>query len=202
MKTIFQGLLCVVLFYSTGIFAEESLNQQLARYAYERTKENIQYNSQYFSIGYPNGDVPKQYGVCTDVVIRSLRKLNIDLQKLVHEDMQANFFSYPSKKIWGLTKTDKNIDHRRVPNLQVFLQRKGQSLPITDKAKDYLPGEIVTWNLASGKKNIPHIGIVSQFKSKDGVPLVVHNIGQGVKLENILFSYTITGHYQYFSKSE
>ncbi|HMQ10874.1 MAG TPA: DUF1287 domain-containing protein [Oligoflexia bacterium] len=200
MNSLLKLIVKTVFFLCVFVYAQNFKGDDLARYAFERTKKNIQYNSQYFSIDYPGGDIPKQYGVCTDVLIRSLRKLGIDLQKLVHEDMTANFSSYPSKKNWGLTKADKNIDHRRVPNLQTFFKREGKARPITQNSSDYLPGDIVTWNLASEKKSIPHIGIVSQFKSKDGVPLVVHNIGQGVKLENILFAYSITGHYRYFPR--
>lgn len=116
-----------------------------------------------FSLNYPNGDIPSYFGVCTDVIIRTYRKIGIDLQKEVHEDMLKEFDSYPSKRIWGLTKPDKNIDHRRVPNLQIFFSRKGKIVPITKNPDDYLPGDIVTWML---KGNLPHIGIVSDKKIK------------------------------------
>lgn len=155
---------------------------------------SIIYDPTYSRIPYPLGDVDKNKGVCTDVIIRAYRMLGIDLQKEVHEDMKNNFDQYPSKKIWGLKATDRNIDHRRVPNLQTFFSRKGEVLSISKKAKDYQPGDIVTWDLGKG---ITHIGIVIDLKSKDGIPLVVHNIGLGQIAENILFSYKITGHYRY-----
>ncbi|KGO88191.1 hypothetical protein Q765_03890 [Flavobacterium rivuli WB 3.3-2 = DSM 21788] len=156
------------------------------------THDNVSYDSAYYQIPYPNGDVPKDRGVCTDVVIRSYRKLGIDLQKEVHEDMAANFASYP--KSWGLKTTDTNIDHRRVPNLQVFFTRKGKVKTVSDKSADYKPGDIVTWMLAS---NRPHIGIVVDKKGAEGRYKVVHNIGRGQVCEDVLFAYTITGHYRY-----
>ncbi|WP_237732281.1 DUF1287 domain-containing protein [Flavobacterium sp. UGB4466] len=154
------------------------------------------YDPAYFSIPYPNGDIPSNKGVCTDVVIRSYRKLNIDLQKEVHEDMAANFSAYPSLQKWGLTSTDTNIDHRRVPNLAVFFERKGKKLPVTQNANDYKTGEIVTWLI---NNKLDHIGIVTAKKSEDGKRnLIVHNIGNGQVLEDCLFQYKITGHYTYW----
>lgn len=153
----------------------------------------VLYDSAYTKIPYPNGDVSKNKGVCTDVVIRSYRKLGIDLQQKVHEDMKANFAKYP--KIWGLKKPDTNIDHRRVPNLQVFFSRFGVVLPITDKPEDYKAGDIVTWNLGT---NTPHIGIVLDEKNwNNSRPLIFHNIGFGQVKEDMLFDYKITGHYRY-----
>lgn len=155
----------------------------------------IIYDPTYFKIPYPNGDVPSDRGVCTDVVIRAYRKLGIDLQKEVHEDMKANFSKYPSLKKWGLKSTDRNIDHRRVPNLQTFFTRKGISKPVTNNPSNYLPGDIVTWDLGRG---LVHIGIVINKKTKDGKrPLIVHNIGQGQIAQDILFAWKITGHYRY-----
>lgn len=155
----------------------------------------IVYDPKYYKIPYPNGDVAADRGVCTDVVIRAYRKLDIDLQKEVHQDMKANFSKYPSRKKWGLNSTDTNIDHRRVPNLQVFLSRKSTSIPVTNKADDYLAGDIITWKLSNG---LDHIGIVVSRKSRDGKRhQVVHNIGRGQVMEDILFSWTITGHYRY-----
>ncbi|MES9958780.1 MAG: DUF1287 domain-containing protein, partial [Sedimenticola sp.] len=146
-------------------------------------------------IGYPGGDVPNDMGVCTDVVIRAYRATGVDLQRRVHEDMTTNFDAYPSRRIWGLNGTDSNIDHRRVPNLQAYFSREGQVLPVTRDSNDYAAGDIVTWMLPG---NLPHIGIVTdRVDSETGVPLVVHNIGSGPKLENMLFSYRITGHYRY-----
>jgi uncharacterized protein len=137
--------------------------------------------------------VPADVGVCTDVVIRAYRKVDVDLQKLVHEDMAANFRSYPNN--WGLTKTDKNIDHRRVPNLMTFFGRKGKTLPTSENSADYAPGDIVCYNLGGATT---HIGIVSAIKSNDGLRYkVVHNIGGGQALEDCLFSYRIIGHYRY-----
>lgn len=154
---------------------------------------DIVYTPSYIPIKYPNGDVPAKTGVCSDVVIRAYRKLGIDLQKEVHEDMRIHFSKYPNK--WGLKKTDTNIDHRRVPNLEVFFTRKGQELAVTDNAKDYKTGELVTW-MINGK--LPHIGIITHKKSPDGKrPMVVHNIGNGQVLEDCLFRYEIVGHFKY-----
>jgi uncharacterized protein len=167
----------------------------LVKAALQRTNHSITYDGRYHSIKYPGGDVPANIGVCTDVVIRSYRKLGIDLQELVHQDMKNNFSKYPSKKIWGLNQPDPNIDHRRVPNLQVFFQRKGKILPVTDIVQDYAPGDLVTWMLPG---NLPHIGIVTnKYAPKSSIPMIVHNIGRGPKLEDALFMYPITGHYRY-----
>uniref|UniRef100_UPI00404871E8 DUF1287 domain-containing protein n=1 Tax=Roseivirga sp. TaxID=1964215 RepID=UPI00404871E8 len=172
---------------------ELNFQEQLSRAALELTKDKVNYDPAYFSISYPNGDVPSDKGVCTDVVIRAYRKLGIDLQKEVHEDMKDNFDVYP--KIWGLTKTDKNIDHRRVPNLMEFFERKGTKKSISDNASDYLPGDIVCWNLGGV---ITHIGLVVNKKSEDGKRhLIVHNIGAGQELSDCLFSYKIIGHYSF-----
>jgi uncharacterized protein YijF (DUF1287 family) len=163
--------------------------------AKDRLDDQVTYDGRYISIPYPNGDVPENIGVCTDVVIRSYRTTGIDLQKLVHEDMKRDFEVYPSKRIWGLSRPDANIDHRRVPNLQVFFQRHGESLDITQRAENYLPGDIVSWMLPG---NLPHIGIVvDEYDSASGRPLVVHNIGSGPQLEDMLFAYKITGHYRF-----
>lgn len=152
------------------------------------------YDSSYRRLAYPMGDPPRRYGVCTDVVIRAYRDaLGIDLQRRVHEDMRRAFAKYP--RIWGLKRPDSNIDHRRVPNLRVFFARHGTRLPVTGDPQDYRPGDIVT-QLVSGK--LPHIGIVSDRVSADGKrPLVIHNIGLGARLEDILFEFPITGHYRY-----
>lgn len=153
----------------------------------------ISYDKAYRKIGYPNGDIPIDTGVCADVVVRALRRQNADLQQLVHEDMAKNFPAYP--KIWGLAKPDKNIDHRRVPNLCAWFARAGKSVPVTANAADYKPGDIVAWNLRP-RGSLPHIGIVSDKKSPDGIPLIIHNIGSGVREENILFLHKITGHFR------
>lgn len=170
-------------------------SQQLTSAALAQTRTHVTYRAAYFKIGYPNGDIPAEFGVCTDVVIRAYRQLNIDLQQLVHEDIRKSFAIYPAKRNWGQTKPDTNIDHRRVPNLQTFFTRYGKALPVSASGKDYKAGDLVTW-MVSG--NLPHIGIVVDKKSADGErPLIVHNIGAGPKLEDMLFDYKITGHYRY-----
>lgn len=175
------------------ISSTASFALKLSAAALSLTNDKVAYNPAYFSIQYPNGDVPADKGVCTDVVIRAYRKLGIDLQKVVHEDMAANFSIYP--KTWGLKKTDTNIDHRRVPNLMTFFSRHGNKKPISQIATDYLPGDIVTWNLDG---NLTHIGIVVNKLSDDKQRyLIVHNIGRGQELSDCLFEYAITGHYSY-----
>lgn len=170
-------------------------NQKLSNAAISIIDPDVVYTPDYVGIKYPNGDVPEKTGVCTDVIIRAYRKLGIDLQKEVHEDMRANFSKYHNLKKWGLKTSDKNIDHRRVPNLEVFFERKGEKLKITDNASDYKTGEIVTW-MINGK--LPHIGIVTHIKTKDGKRnLIVHNIGSGQVLEDCLFSFEIVGHFRY-----
>ncbi|CCO48746.1 conserved hypothetical protein [Vibrio nigripulchritudo SOn1] len=169
---------------------------ELVDAAMERTEHFVIYDGSYVSIPYPNGDVASNKGVCTDVIIRSYRTLDIDLQKRVHEDIKAHFDQYPSKRIWGLSRPDKNIDHRRVPNLQAYFKRHGESLRVSRKGTNYKPGDIVTWMLPG---NLPHIGIVVDQRSEDGErPLIVHNIGFGPKMDDMLFDYQITGHYRYF----
>lgn len=153
--------------------------RRLVAAAIERTHHSVRYVSEYVRIPYPGGDVPPDTGVCTDEIIRSYRAVGVDLQKEVHEDMLKNFSAYPNKRRWLLAHPDSNIDHRRVPNLQVFFQRKGESLPITRREEDYKPGDLVTWDLGG---NVPHIGIIVDRKSNwTGRYLVVHNIGQGPK---------------------
>jgi len=152
----------------------------------------VHYDGQYRKIAYPGGDVPLDRGVCTDVIIRAFRRCGLDLQKLVHEDMVRAWDCYPNP--WRMKTTDRNIDHRRVPNLATFFKRHGKSLPLGTDPKRFLPGDIVTWRLPSG---LPHIGMVSIEKSPTGVPLIIHNIGDGTKLEDGLFAYPLTGHYRY-----
>lgn len=184
--------LFIIIFLLFGN-AEKSFYEKLSDAAISIIDPNIKYTPDYVSIKYPNGDVPAKTGVCTDVVIRAYRKLGIDLQKEVHEDMKANFSKYPKK--WGLKKTDTNIDHRRVPNLEVFFERKGEKLTVSQNPNDYKTGEIVTW-MIGGK--LPHIGIVTHKKSPDGKrPMIVHNVGGGQVLEDCLFSYEIVGRYRY-----
>ena len=161
--------------------------------ALERTRHQVRYDNAYRAIEYPGGDVPDEIGVCTDVIIRSYRAVGIDLQVKVHEDMAAAFDQYPT--IWGLTRPDPNIDHRRVPNLKRFFERSGAAVTITSEAEDYRPGDLVTWMLPG---NLPHIGIVVDEQNAEGSrPLIVHNIGAGPKVEDVLFRYPVTGHFRY-----
>lgn len=189
-----KSLLSFLIFFVLGTnVSQQDFGAKLSDAAISIIDKNIRYVPDYVSIPYPNGDVPKNTGVCTDVVIRAYRKLGIDLQKEVHEDMKKRFSEYP--KTWGLKLTDKNIDHRRVPNLQTFFKKHGKVLPITQNPEDYKVGDIVTWMLPG---NLPHIGIVVNKKSADKKRyLVVHNIGGGQVAEDMLFNFTITGHYQY-----
>ena len=185
------GLIVLITQNATG----QTFPSDLVSAAIERTTHKVRYDGSYVSIKYPGGDVPENTGVCTDVVIRTYRAIGTDLQKLVHEDMSRNFAAYPSKRIWGLNSTDRNIDHRRVPNLQAFFTRQGQKLPVTSNKSDYAPGDLVTWMLPG---NLPHIGIVTdRFSSITGNPLISHNIGRGPELGDMLFDYKITGHYRY-----
>lgn len=170
--------------------------KKLVAAAEERTHHTVRYDPAYVRIPYPGGDVPQDTGVCTDEVIRSYRAVGVDLQKEVHEDMEGNFSAYPQQRRWLLSHTDTNIDHRRVPNLMVFFSRKGETLAITEDPSDYLPGDIVTWDLGG---NVPHVGIVVHEKSAEGGRhLIVHNIGQGPRREDVLFAWKITGHYRYY----
>ena len=183
-------------FSQTTPTAAKNFAEKLSNAAISIIDPSIDYDPAYFSIEYPNGDVPKNKGVCTDVIIRSYRKLGIDLQKEVHEDMIENFSKYPNLEKWGMTKTDTNIDHRRVPNLEIFFERNGQKLSVTQDPKDYKTGEIVTWLI---NNKLPHIGIVTSKKSSDGKRnLIVHNVGNGQVLQDCLFEYKIVGHYRYW----
>jgi uncharacterized protein YijF (DUF1287 family) len=174
--------------------ARQAFLRQFAAAALERTQHVVRYDPAYVRLGYPGGDVPADTGVCTDEVIRAYRAIGIDLQKEVHDDMAANFAAYPRK--WGRRGPDPNIDHRRVPNLMVFFSRKGESLPITDRAADYAPGDLVTWDLGGG---LTHIGMVVDRKTLfTRRYMIVHNIGAGPTMEDVLFDWKITGHYRYF----
>ena len=172
---------------------QSSFNERLADSAFVLTRQEVVYDPSYYSIPYPHGDIPANKGVCTDVVIRAYRKLGIDLQKEVHEDMKAHFGAYP--KNWGLTRPDKNIDHRRVPNLMTFFSRHGTEKILSPTPEDYQPGDIVCWNLGGG---ISHIGIVSGIRSTESRRyLIIHNIGAGQVAEDVLFEYRIIGHFRY-----
>ncbi len=153
-----------------------------------------QYDPAYVSLKYPGGDVPQEGGVCTDVIIRALRvALEMDLQRLVHEDMKTNFSAYP--KNWGLKRPDKNIDHRRVPNLRTWFKRKQYqvALPAGGAADGFQPGDIVTCTVPP---NLPHVMIVSDRKNAQGRPLVIHNIGGGAREEDRLADFPLTGLYR------
>ncbi len=188
LKLLVFSLLAVSAAFGQGDFC-----RRLADSTLTLTLQRVAYDPAYFSIKYPGGDVPADRGVCTDVVIRAYRKLGVDLQKEVHEDMRANFGAYPKK--WGLKSTDRNIDHRRVPNLMTFFSRHGTVLALSSDPGDYAPGDIVCWDLGGG---VTHIGLVVARRSPDGNrPLIVHNIGGGQVLADCLFSYRIIGHYRY-----
>jgi uncharacterized protein len=176
--------------------SERNFLDRLAAAAIERTHHSVRYDGAYVRIPYPGGDVPADTGVCTDEVIRAYRAVGVDLQKEVHEDMLKDFPAYPNQSRWRLSRPDPNIDHRRVPNLMVFFSRKGESLPLSANPLEYMPGDLVTWDLGGG---IPHIGIVVGAKSREtGRYLIVHNIGAGPTMEDVLFNWKITGHYRYF----
>jgi uncharacterized protein len=162
--------------------------------AIDQVGKTTGYDPSYQKLDYPNGDVPIETGVCSDVIVRAFRKAGIDLQKDVHEDMTSNFSVYPTR--WGLKGPDSNIDHRRVPNLQTFFNRKGKSLDTTSGSENFLPGDIVTWDLGGG---VDHVGMVTNVWYKPTQRyLIVHNIGGGTRMEDSLFSWKITGHYRYF----
>lgn len=173
--------------------ADTASNQVVAA-ALEQLGQTIYYDPSYQRLAYPGGDVPLDRGVCTDVVVRAFRRAGTDLQVLVHEDMKSAFSAYPQQ--WGLARPDPNIDHRRVPNLMTFFERKGKSLAISQDPTAYRPGDVVAWRLPGGRL---HVGVVSNVRSRDaGRYLLVHNIGFGAKLEDLLFAFEIIGHYRYF----
>ncbi len=192
-----RSVLMIVLALPPPVLAQghamtEAYARQLVAAAVAQTRSSVAYDGSYRRIPYPGGDVPETIGVCTDVVIRAYRRAGVDLQVKVHEDMTRAFRSYP--QLWGMSRPDPNIDHRRVPNLQTFLRRAGADLPVSRDRGAYRAGDLVTWRLP---RNLPHIGIVTAERSPTGTPLVVHNIGRGPEVEDILFVYPITGHYRY-----
>jgi len=201
--TIVAGFVARACFVQTSQVNQSSQQvflEKLSAAAMERTHHIVRYDPKYVRIPYPGGDVPADTGVCSDEVIRAYRALGIDLQKEVHEDVAGNFSAYPSHIRWMLFHPDPNIDHRRVPNLMVFFSRKGTSLPVSTRTEDYEPGELVTWDLGGG---VPHIGIVvDRQAAQSGRYMVVHNIGAGPKMEDVLFSWKITGHYRYFGPAQ
>jgi uncharacterized protein YijF (DUF1287 family) len=187
---------CSFLILSQSVYGQtggDLFAGELAAAALELTEQEVFYDPGYYAIDYPMGDVPAGRGVCTDVVIRAYRAMDIDLQQEVHEDMLSNFELYP--QIWGLSRPDPNIDHRRVPNLMKYFARHGEEKAISHRAGDYVPGDIVCWDLGGG---VTHIGIIAERMSPDGLrPMVVHNIGRGQVLEDCLFDNRIIGHYIY-----
>ena len=191
-------LILILLLVSISLVAytqaTDSMQSIMSNALWQTTITRI-YDPSYYVIPYPNGDIPLERGVCCDVIIRAFRSVGIDLQEQIHTDMKNNFESYPAK--WGLKQPDSNIDHRRVPNLETYLKRQGKSIPVTGNGKDYLPCDIVTWKLPGG---LDHIGLVVNVPVKGTDRYcVVHNIGMGIKLEDILFQFKITGHFRYFS---
>ncbi len=168
---------------------------KLVAAAIAQTTATVKYDGSYRRMRYPGGDVPANVGVCTDVIIRAYRAVGVDLQVTVHEDMRRAFRSYPQR--WGMARPDPNIDHRRVPNLQTLFERSGAVLPASRDVRAYRAGDVVTWMLPG---NLPHIGLVTAQQSRAGTPLVVHNIGRGPQVEDMLFAYPITGHYRYMPR--
>ena len=190
MRSVFLVLMSLAFLLPTS-FARA--DEALVDAAQDRLKVFVRYDPAYVSLDYPNGDVPRNTGVCTDVIIRSYRAaFGFDFQKAVHEDMKANFSAYPT--IWGHKRPDKNIDHRRVPNLETYLKREGMALPVSQSAADYRPGDIVTWRLGG---SLPHIGIVSDKRSPEGTPLIIHNVGAGPQEEDVLFVYELHEHFRF-----
>jgi uncharacterized protein YijF (DUF1287 family) len=190
---MFNGVLLFMLAVA-GLVPEGQASSRISRIlegAYQQVGTTTIYDGSYRRLSFPGGDVPIERGVCSDVLVRAYRHAGLDLQLLVNQDMSGSFQSYP--QLWGLSKPDSNIDHRRVPNLAAFFKRHGKSLPVSTRASDYSAGDIVTWRLASG---VPHIGLVAD-RLQRGRPLVIHNIGAGAQVEDVLFSYAITGHYRY-----
>ncbi len=192
MKLKFISFITCLLI-AASVSGQDDFYIKLADEALSLTSQHVVYDPSYFKLDYPNGDVPSDRGVCTDVIIRAYRRVGIDLQKEVHEDMTSHFDKYP--KYWRLSKPDKNIDHRRVPNLMTFFTRYGRVLPITQNPKGYHPGDVVCWDLGGG---VTHIGIVSNKKAENNQrPLIIHNIGNGQVIEDMLFDFKIIGHYRY-----
>ena len=185
-------LLGLLILLSLTIFTNAQDQVSLIVAARKQIGVTKTYDQAYVSLDYPNGDLPLDRGVCTDVVIRAMRQNGIDLQKEVHQDMKKNFSAYP--KIWGLKTTDKNIDHRRVPNLQKFFSRKGMALPMPKTAEAFQPGDLLTC-LVGGK--LPHIMLVSDQKGASGHWKIIHNIGTGTQEEDCLMTHKLTGHYRW-----
>ncbi len=199
MRIFMTSILAFSTLFCSGVYAYAASSADVVVHtAQQRTLLSVRYDPKYVKLSYPGGDVASDTGVCTDVVIRTYRTaFGFDFQKAVHEDMRGHFKSYP--KNWGLKRPDKNIDHRRVPNLERYLKRRGAALPITKKAEDYQPGDIVSWRLGG---RVAHIGIVSDKKSSWGTPLIIHNIGAGVVEDDLLFNAPINGHFRFMPASK
>ena len=178
------------------VLSRAELTAALVEAALDRPNHPARYEPKYVAIAYPNGDVPADTGVCADEIVRIYRvAAGIDLQQKVHEDMVAAWNTYPHK--WGARRPDKNIDHRRVPNLATFFRRHGEALALSTSAADYAPGDMVTWNLIKDG-DLPHIGMVVNVKAPSGRWMVEHNVGAGPQVEDVLFEWKLTGHYRYF----
>lgn len=194
MSGVIRILCCLGLLLAAYAPAAASDVEKMLDAAIAQVGVTTDYDPAYVRLAYPGGDVPLDRGVCSDVVIRAFRAVDVDLQVEVHEDMRSHFSKYPG--IWGLRQADANIDHRRVPNLETWFTRRGKALPIGSNAADFLPGDVVSWRLDNG---LPHIGLVARQRSADGArPLVIHNIGAGAQLEDVLFQWKINGHFRYF----
>jgi uncharacterized protein YijF (DUF1287 family) len=194
-----RGLLLAALWLAAACApAQDGPRRALLDAAHAQVGVTRHYDGSYVRLAYPGGDVPADRGVCTDVVIRALRATGLDLQKAVHEDMRRDFAAYPA--LWGLRRPDRNIDHRRVPNLETWLRRAGHALPVSGRASDYQPGDLVTWRLPGG---LPHIGVVSDRRARDGSGrlLVVHNIGAGTRVEDVLLAWPPHGHFRLFREA-
>lgn len=194
MRSIIAAFLLICAFAGPAGADAASPAAKLVAAARAQVGVTLTYDSSYRQIAYPMGDVPLDRGVCSDVVVRAFRVVGIDLQEQVHRDMMRHFAAYP--RVWGLAAPDANIDHRRVRNLATWFTRQGYALPMDDDPASYRPGDVVTWDLGSGT---PHIGIVSDRRSGDGVrPLVIHNVGRGAREEDALLKYRVTGHFRVF----
>ena len=191
---VVMGLLCLGASAAQGAPQPSRQVSQVVAGAVEQTGYTRLYDPAYVQLAYPGGDPPPDRGVCSDVVVRAFRRAGVDLQKEIHEDMARHFAAYP--KLWHLSGPDANIDQRRVPNLMTYFTRMGKALPISKKPEDYQPGDIVAWDLGNG---VLHIGVVTDTRAPDSRDYqIVHNIGAGARLEDVLFSWTIIGHYRYF----
>jgi hypothetical protein len=193
MRWLVRLLFLVLPLTAMAAMADEG--KRLAQAARQQVGVTVIYDPAYVRLAYPGGDVPAERGVCADVLVRAFRvSADLDLQRLLHEDMRGHFSAYPS--LWGLRQPDRNIDHRRVPNLRRYFERRGMAVPVSDRANDYRAGDIVSWRLGNG---LAHIGLVSDRRGAGGRPLVIHNIGHGAQEEDVLFAWTQTGHYRWFA---